>query len=197
VAIYRAQISWGADTAFPRDRVTINPHFKVTISPNPQQLADDLAAAIAGWQQPSPTGREVQVKMYDAEDPPPSPPVAQKMLNSGIVPVSPGPREIAVCLSFYAQTNTPSRRGRLFVPLFVANGNAPSGPTVSSVNRDAIATLVPIFASLGGVDTDWVVWSRKNEQAHTVTNWFVDDEYDTVRSRGLRPTLRKTGTTSG
>jgi len=29
-----------------------------------------------------------------------------------------------------------------------------------------------------------------------VSNWWVDDEWDTVRSRGLRPDIRVTGTVS-
>ena len=32
---------------------------------------------------------------------------------------------------------------------------------------------------------------------YTVTNWYVDDEWDVVRSRGLRATTRTAGTTSG
>jgi hypothetical protein len=38
--------------------------------------------------------------------------------------------------------------------------------------------------------TNWVVWSRKLKQANGVNHYWVDDEWDTVRSRGMRSTKR-------
>jgi hypothetical protein len=42
--------------------------------------------------------------------------------------------------------------------------------------------------------TFWVVYSRKTGGDAQVTNVWVDDEWDTVRSRGLRGTVRDLGT---
>jgi hypothetical protein len=39
-----------------------------------------------------------------------------------------------------------------------------------------------------------VVYSRREKVARPVTNYWVDDEWDTVRSRGLRSSTRVTGT---
>lgn len=194
MAIYRLQCSFGADTAFPRDRITITPHFKVTISPNPQALCDDLAAALSTY---TAANREVVVKAYDAELVPRSgPPVGQKTLNAGLTPASPGIREVALCLSYYADNNVPRRRGRLYIPaMFLATGTLPVRPT--QAHRDSLGQFVTMFKNLGGVDTDWVVWSRADHQAHTITNWFADDEWDSQRRRGLRPTTRSVGTLTG
>jgi hypothetical protein len=197
VAIRRMQCSFGADTAFPRDRMTITPHFKVTELPlaghDDQGLTNDLANALNTWLGNS---REVVVKCYDAQKPKPNPPTATKTLNAGLTPASPGNRETSLCLSYYADSNVPRRRDRLYIPaIFLTTGTLPVRPT--QAQRDQLQQFVTIFANLGGVDVDWVVWSRAGQQAHTVTNWFVDDEWDTQRRRGLRPTTRSVGTTSG
>jgi hypothetical protein len=60
-----------------------------------------------------------------------------------------------------------------------------------------VMALGPIFANLGGSDVDWIVWSRKNHTATKVQNYWVDDEWDTVRSRGLKRSTRQVATTSG
>src|SRR4051812_19764755 len=114
MAIVRAQIAWARDTAFPRDRMSINPHFKITnlgaLGTGYQGLADDLATGIKNLQQPGQAGREVEVKLYDAESAPPNVPLATKKLNSGASPQSTSPREVGVCLSYYADRNEPRRR---------------------------------------------------------------------------------------
>jgi hypothetical protein len=199
MAIYRAQVSWGGDTSFPRDRMVITPHFKDTNLPGTgdvQGLADDLATGIAALTQPGSGGREVIVKMYDAESHPSGPPLATKILSPGVTPAATAPREIALCLSFFSGTNTPSRRGRLYLPVVCFWGSAISSARPTTTQQDAAAAFVPVFTELGGVDVDWVVYSRKNNSAHSVTNWFIDDEWDTQRRRGLRPSARKVGTTS-
>jgi hypothetical protein len=106
------------------------------------------------------------------------------------------PRELAICLSFYADRNIPRHRGRLYFPAPIVAGSSLS-VRPSSIAMNAVAAFVPVFAGLGGVDVDWVVWSEKDRTARKVTNWWVDDEWDVVRSRGLRPTTRLTGSTSG
>src|SRR3954453_552476 len=113
MAIYRMQVSFGADADTPRDRFVITPHFKVTLSPTPQQLTDDLAAALGTW-----LGnlREGEVKAYDAEGTKPNPPLAIKTVNKGLVPAGTKPRELCLCLSFYGDANTKRKRGRLYFP---------------------------------------------------------------------------------
>lgn len=194
----RAQVAWRGDTAFPRDMVSINPHFQVaTPFTDFQSLADDLANAMATLTKPSSTSREIAVSLYDAKDPPPNTPKATKVLNAGVAPASTAPRELAMCLSYYAGTNTPRHRGRLYLPMHIIWGGSTFDVRPTSQMRDVGGQFVTKFAQLGGVDVDWVVFSRVDNTTYTVTNWYVDDEWDVVRSRGLRATTRTAGTTSG
>lgn len=194
MAIIRAQVAIAGDTAFPRDRMVITPHFKVT-GPftDYQNLCDDLANA---FNTNMGSTREVQVKLYDAEKPRPNPPQATKTLSAGLSPASVCPREVALCLSYFADSNVPRRRGRLYIPAtWFAGGALPPRPT--QAHRDSMVQYVNILKALGGVNVDWCVFSRRDAAAHTITNWFCDDDWDTQRRRGLRPTTRSAGTLSG
>lgn len=198
MAIYRAQCSFAADSDFPRDQLVITPHFKDTEVPGtqqqPQNLANDLANALLLWAMPA-NSRRVTVKLYNAEAPPPSFPLATAVRGT-LIPGSPMPREIALCLSFYAERNLPRQRGRLYIPAPLLTTSAGLGLRPDSTFRTKVADLVPIFTGLGGVDVDWCVWSRAERRARSVTNWFVDDEWDIQRRRGLRATTRTSGTTT-
>lgn len=202
--IYRAQVAVANDSVLPRDKIVITPHFSVAQgitfgAADTQQLADDLAVAIGGWTV-LPNDRQVEVTIYDAQGTPPVAPVGYAIRNTGAAPVSKAPRELAICLSFYADVNRPRRRGRLFIPqtwMVSAGGAVTMTREVPAATRTKVAELVPIFAGLGGVNVDWVVYSRVDNVARKVTNWWIDDDWDTQRSRGLRTTVRTTGTTSG
>lgn len=191
--ILRLQAAFAADTTFPRDRCVITPHFQSATSiVDATSLCSDLATALAAW---SSGTREVTVTAYDAEGTAPVYPIGTAVVDVGGAPASVVPREVACCLSYYADRNIPRRRGRLYIPWCVTGGTASVRPGAGQ--QSMVGDLVPILAGLGGVDIDWVVYSRSDHAAHTVTNWWVDDEWDTIRSRGLRPTTRLAGTTSG
>lgn len=195
--IWRLQCSIQADSAFPRDAVVMTPHFNDQgVGTDPQGLCDDLADALSAWVRPA-NGRQLTVKAYDAQGTVPVLPQGEATRNTGLIPGSYFPRELAVCLSYYSERNAPRYRGRLYVPLLAM----PAGPETPGVRpneafRAPVAALAPIFAGLGGADVDWVVYSRVGNVARPVTNWWVDDEWDVVRSRGLRPTTRTSGTLS-
>jgi hypothetical protein len=190
---WRMQCSFGADTAFVRDRLVMTPHFDDHgIATDPDGLATDLATALAAW---CGTAREIKVTAYDAQGTPPVYPQGEHIIAPTVVPASPHPREIAVCLSFYSERNQPRRRGRLFVPT-VITGQIVTSPRPNPGIQNKVAELVPIFTDLGGPDVDWVVYSRVDDVSRPVTNWFIDNEWDTIRSRGLRPDARIVGTTS-
>lgn len=190
--IVKLQCAFAADSTFPRDRFIITPHFNIT-SPggDPQALCDDLAPALAAWCNGT---REVKVTAYDSQGTKPVYPSGEAIVNLGQAPASTVPRELAVCLSYFATRNIPRHRGRLYIPLALTSQGGQLRP--SATLRDIVASLVPIFENLGGIDVDWCLWSPTDAAAYKVTNWWVDDEWDTVRSRGLRPTTRTQGTTS-
>lgn len=190
--ILRLQVSAAGDTAFPRDRFVITPHFATLAGlTDADALCNDLAVALAAWCNDP---REFTVKAYDAQGTVPVNPIGTATVNVGLTPPSQSPREVACCLSFFSGFNRPSQRGRLYIPHTWRGGATPVRPTATF--RDQIGTLAPIFEGLGGPDIDWVIFSRKNNAALPVTHWYVDDEWDTIRSRGLRATTRTSGTTS-
>lgn len=197
MAIYRLQVAWGADSAFPRDRIMINPHFEntggVLTDSDADQLCEDLADALVAWTSGT---REITVKSYDAQGTAPVFPNGSAIRNVGLFPASQQPRELACCLSYYSGNNVPRRRGRLYIPCpFIMGGAGVSvRPTTPVMQKSA--DLAAIFGDLGGVDVDWVVYSRVDDDARPVSHWWVDNEWDVIRSRGLRGEARLTGTLS-
>jgi hypothetical protein len=99
---------------------------------------------------------------------------------------------VALCLSYYSENNVPKRRGRLFVPIAVLRSTPGLRP--DSAQRTKALDLGGLLANAGGANIDWGVWSRTDGAFHPTTNSWVDDEWDTMRSRGLRATTRSTAT---
>lgn len=199
----RAQCSWQVGSMLPRDQVQITPCFR---HQNPlgvgdtdwQNLCDDLANGLNTWGSPViGNSHQILVKLYEIGAAKPNRPRATKMLNVGNSSEAPSMREVACCLSFYGGPNAPRNRGRLYIPNFIASAATQIGPRPSDTVRTKIAELVPLFAGLGGLNVDWIVWSPTAAAATKVTNWYVDDEWDVQRRRGLRPTTRTSGTTGG
>ena len=190
--IYRLQCSFGADTAFPRDRFVFTPHFNVSLpGADVQALCEDLLTGLQTWL--NVTG-EVAVRAYDAQGTPPVFPQGEAIINGGLSMNTTVPRELALCLSFYGTANRPRNRGRLYIPAAFLSGSI--GVRPSTAQRQKVADLVPILTGLGGADVDWSIYSRADAVPRSVQNWWVDDEWDIIRSRGLRSTTRLVGTTS-
>lgn len=197
MAVARLQCAFAADSLLARDYEVITPHFSVHEgivygAADWQALVDDLSASLSTW---SAATREIRVTAYNAESPPPNAPLATKVRNTGLAPAASIPRQLALALSYYADLNRPKRRGRLYLPAHLLT-SAPGGrPNTSQMQK--VADLVPIFSGLGGVNVDWGVWSRRDRTFRKTSNYWVDDEWDVIRSRGLRPTTRIAGATSG
>ena len=182
MSVYRAQIALQLDTEFPRDAMTINPHYEGS---NPQAIANALKTKLLAH----PNVGAVQpfhIKIYDAEKPPPSYPLAAA---DNAVPTRPSgaPRELAMCLSYYSGFNRPRLRGRLFIPGTLLGGTPQTRPSLAQQN--AAMAWADVF-NIGSNTGIWVVWSRTEKLGSVVTNVWVDDEWDCVRSRGLDPTSR-------
>lgn len=190
--IWRLQCTWALDSALPRDRIVMTPHFDDGGAlTNPQNLCNDLLAALQTWT--NSTG-EVAVRAYDAQGSKPVFPQGEAIANAGLFMSPNVPRELAVCLSFYSQRNLPRQRGRLYMPLPLIGTALSARPNVGHFGKGS--SLAAKFQALGGADVDWCVYSRVDNVARPVTHWWMDDEWDVQRSRGLRGTTRTTGTTS-
>lgn len=192
--IWRLQCSFGADSGLARDRLMINPHFNDGgVGSDPQGLCEDLALELFNW---ASGHHEVTVKAYDAQGAVPVFPQGDAVQGNGLYPESGSPREVAVCLSYFSQRNRKRYRGRLYLPFVVMGYTSPNAARPPLGVRTKAMDVAPILAGLGGPDVDWCVYSRVDDVARPVSNFWVDDEWDTVRSRGLRSTTRSVGTAS-
>ena len=187
MAFYRVNMAFQYDSALPRDAITINPHFG---GDDPAALALVLknnlkAVSSIGASCP------FRIRVYDAMKPPPSYPLAEEVNGTGFVATG-APRELALCLSYYSTWNRPRYRGRLYLPKQWVGGSVDLRPTGAQITaalnfRSALTTGLPPAHN-------WIVFSERNQTGYGVTNAWVDDEWDVIRSRGLRGTTRQTAT---
>lgn len=133
-------------------------------------------------------------KAYDMSDPEPREPIDEYTMSFAASSAAGAPREVALCLSYYADRNTPKRRGRMYVGPFRASDMGLRPPTAL---RTTLGTLAAGISGLGGINVQWVQHSPTTGEFHNVTDWWVDDEWDTMRSRGLKATTRNVGTVNG
>jgi len=186
--LYRAQVITQLDSLLARDAIVNTLHFDdAGALSDPEGLAGDLADIfLAGWTY---SATQTTVKFYEVGTPP-NYPVATVIRNEGAFVDSQGPREVALCLSYYSERNLPSRRGRIYLCIAQAtNHSYGRRPQVSQ--RAAALALASAFAGLGGADVDWVVYSPKTGQHWDVTHAWCDDEWDVMRKRGLKATTRE------
>lgn len=188
-------VSVAADSVLPADRLVNTVHFNTGFDLlNPvggtdfNTLATDLAALWATNLWPTGAAREVDVKLYDLDDAKPRPVRAHHVNNVGAAPASVINRELSLCLSFYADRNLPRQRGRLYIPAVVF---APAGAVRPPQQwADRLLNLADALSGLGGSNVDWCVYSRTDNVHRKVTHAWVDNEWDTVRSRGLKSDTR-------
>lgn len=182
---YRASLIFETDTALPRDAISIHPHFS---SPDPDALAGALKTNLDGW---APTaGKTYEIKIYDAMKAPPSFPLATRK-NVGSTQTSGCPREVALCLSYFSTYNRPRYRGRLFLPASWL-GSSPGIRPTAGVMTAAMGFATEVLTKSLPQSTNWIVFSRIDRNGYGVSDYWVDDEWDTVRSRGMKSTTRQT-----
>jgi hypothetical protein len=99
----------------------------------------------------------------------------------------PGPREVAVALSYRSSTpSTPRTRGRIFlgpVADFSISGEYVNQGIANSAKRIGLGLL-----SIVTVGAQWSLYSRTVGGFAAITNFHVDNAWDTQRSRGLPAT---------
>lgn len=140
------------------------------------------------------------VKLYRLNDSPPRAPFVVPFTLGPYVGSSEGmPREVALCLSYKCVTKPgPRGRGRVYVgPLrhevvtHVTVGEyRPSNTFMGSLLTAGIA-----LRNLSGTaNLPWQVYSKMDsvQHMHTITDLWVDNEFDIQRPRGLRSTSRRT-----
>lgn len=187
MTVYKAQIAFDVDTALPRDRMVITPHF---FGSDAQGLANALDTNLKGITEVGAT-HHYKISIYDAEKAPPSYPLAVKE-NTGTPFASGYPRELALCLSYYSTYNRKRTRGRLYLPNFLFPGGASTRPTAGQITKALAFHMV--FVTGLPASHNWVVYSPTDKKSMGVTDCWVDDEWDIMRSRGTRSTSRQAAT---
>lgn len=140
----------------------------------------------------------VEVRVYNMSDPPPRAPI----LTAPMVPLtfSTGvyPGEVAAVLSFQGVqiSGAPQarRRGRIYLgPLSTDTGDDAS-PDVrpNATFRAGLAAAGENLADSSTADLTWAVYSPTDDALVGITNGWVDNAFDTIRSRGARATTRTT-----
>ena len=146
----------------------------------------DLSASLTGG---------VVIKAYDRADAEPRVPVFTDTWTLG-----PGteylPSEVALCMSFQGDAVSgvaqARRRGRVFLGPFSTtildeSTGRPDG-TRRAIIVAAGAALLADSVSSGA--WDWTVWSSVNGSDTVVTNGWIDNSFDTIRSRGIAANSR-------
>lgn len=188
------QVNMGGDSGLARDYSVNTLYFDIdqvdpTSPPDWHQLCQDLVNIYqARWL--SATLREIRVRAYNMDEPEPRAPVGDVAENVGSYPVSTGPREIALCLSFRGDPPlTARRRGRIFLPIYVSSFTAGT-PRPNQTIQTAALAIADDLAALGGINVDWVINSTGGTERVAVKHAWVDDEWDVQRRRGFRATAR-------
>jgi hypothetical protein len=187
----KVQVAVAADSLLPRDRIVNTFHLNndggLFTDEDWAGIAEDTATLFSTLY----TGtREINVRVYDARGAAPHFPKGQFTRNVGTQNPSNSPREVACCLSYYGERNLPHTRGRMYICSTVAAMSGGPRPVIGDANK--LFDLADGIAGLGGLDVDWQVYSPTTDAAENVQHCWVDDEWDTIRSRGLRGAARWT-----
>lgn len=202
----RAHVQWQVGSMLPKDIHQITPCFRHQLNisaplndPDWATLATDLADifASAGKWVNKPTN-QTTVKLYEIKPVvpgEPNRPRATVVRYPGTSAEATQMREVALCLSFYGGSNYPQNRGRLYLPAWLWASSIGVRPAAADITK--VGLLPPMLAALGGSNVDWGVWSPTKQEFTRAEHWFVDDEWDIQRRRGLPFTARVLQSTSG
>lgn len=194
MARFNIQVATAVDTILPRDRIVNVWHFDnpLGLPSNPNKLCEDMTAIYDTIMARTTDFHEFDARLY--EENVKGPPLGRHVRNVGKAAAASAPREVAICLSFRGPRNIPSERGRVYLAPYLMHSTALMGRPDTAQRLIALEMATAVSA-LGGADVDWGVYSpTKNTFVKTEVAW-VDDEWDTVRSRGLRATTRSQITT--
>lgn len=136
---------------------------------------------------------------YALDDPEPRQPVAEHFFSLPGASGTPMAPEVALCLSFSANLVSGSpparRRGRVYLgPLDSGVIDTSGRPATSVTDSIAAAGQALLDASDASLVWSWVVYSPTDDLGRIVTHGWVDNEFDTQRSRGRIATARSSFT---
>jgi len=138
------------------------------------------------------------IKAYDRADPTPRAPVLMDTYSFAVAPSgNPLPHEVAVCLSFQGERASGEvqarRRGRVYLGPVQTGAVDSDGRVDSAFISDIITGAGDLLtASTAAGAWTWDIWSTVTDNNVTVFDGWVDNSFDTQRSRGRETTTRTT-----
>ena len=108
----------------------------------------------------------------------------------------PFPREVAITASYHNGGPGPRNRGRIFFgPVVAASAQTTTADALVKVSptvRSLLTDRMNDMATNASLECTWVLWSRANNAMWDIVGGWVDDAFDTQRSRGREPSARTT-----
>jgi hypothetical protein len=202
---YKFQVSLPVDDTLPRNRISNTLHFQHVTGGLNDDALESMCQDIIGVYQDKYIGSvgEFMCKAYDT-DAKPNYPRATAVVNPGNAHVANGPREVALVLSFAGDNRgNKSERGRIYLMPQLPQGPGAATDTVRPsdgvLNWALSFYTVPnaSFPDVGGVDWKFGIWSPTYQKFTQAQQAWVNDDWDTQRSRGLRETKRMTSAREG
>jgi len=202
---YKFTVSMPVTDTLPRNRISNTFHLQHTLGSladtDLKSMCDDIVTMYTARYGIS--SNEIVCKAYDT-DAKPNYPRATSVVNAGEVWLCPHPREVALCLSFAGSNRgNKSERGRVYLMPSIAAGAAGGidfvRPSVTAMTWAMKFYTEPnaSFPDLGGVDWQFGVWSPTYKKFTQTKQAWCNDEWDTVRRRGLRETTRQSVSRDG
>nr|CRY97424.1 hypothetical protein [uncultured prokaryote] len=137
------------------------------------------------------------VKFYDCNTPQPNYPIDEDSLSwTGVSTPTDLPAEVSLCVSYANDTATAvpraRRRGRIYINGWTETSNDAGRPDSADVTAmsTAFGAYCDALYAFGGIRPG--VWSRTNATVYPIQRVWVDNEWDTMRSRGGKSTARVT-----
>jgi len=139
------------------------------------------------------------IKYYAADGSVPNYPFYEQSFSLSPAPAALDlPVEVSLCMSYAndSENSVPRarRRGRIYVSGFQSAFNVAGRPTTATTAAFANNMLVYCQAVNALTDLTAVVYSRSNVAGYAIERVWCDNEWDTMRSRGLKATARTTYT---
>lgn len=188
MANYRVQVVAKVNSADLGREVVTNILNYAAPTTTPSAIGNAVLAGFCGTVGPYLNFSSVTVKVYDRANPLHSPPVFTTTPHTGSG-ITVGPRQVALCLSFYSGLNIRGQRGRIYVGPWPAAG---LGEYATAGQMATLITLAGAIQHPGGGDVAHLIWHPKTASWSNVSNYFANNRWDTMRSRLPRETARQT-----
>lgn len=198
----KLQVTLPMTSALPEDAVTNTFHWNYSAgggTATAQEACDALEVfytALRPYFANNVDFANARFKAYDLAHPEPRAPVLDvPLVVTGSNTDDPLPAEVALCVSWTADNVSGGvmarRRGRTYIgPLGRGTQDAADRRHPDNDIVDAFSTAGGTLASFAGTLGQLAIYSPTDGIARDVTGGWVDNAYDTVRSRGVDATYR-------